>query len=306
MKNGWQNSKPARSGWDGPEQNASDPSASQSDDLVSRKLRTKIVDDPEGPLVLTRSLSNYPLGIFLFVWVSGWTFGMISLFMDSRPDLLTKDSLFLWIMLAADLVGFSWLVYAWTGKERLTISSRVIAWEAIALIRFMHSVIPTQNVTTVDLQALDTNDTRDRAVGMLVIEGPGTEIYYGEGLDGVELHYLLEIVRSRLSGERTITLEPIQGASQVQPVTSEQVEEEAEQNKSTPRKALDWIMVPVYIFFGFLFMMGGIGAIRSGNVIGIAIGLLLVCAGFAMLAGKSLAIIVVLKGWLTGNKPPTE
>jgi hypothetical protein len=271
------------------------------------ELDTQIIYDQPGALILNRSRGNVLIGIFLLVWLSGWSYFLFSIIKDT----LSNESEFplLAFLLVSTIVvgGFTLFIYKCFGREKLLIGKDGIEWELTAILRFRHRLIPLSDVIAIDLRATETSEDgedENNYVGVLLIKGTENEINFGKGLSGEELHKLLDEVRVFVESNLFISLEPVKGALEIAPISdSEWQEKKEEENpETTSDKIIGWITVPVFILAGCLMLYGGIQAILSGHFIGIIFGLFFVILGFFLSVSLTWATISIFKEWLQSKK----
>src|SRR4051812_5564120 len=212
-------------------------------------------------LMITRPRRNGCLVVFLSVWLTGWTYGLVSFLVDewSAPALGGLVPMGL-----AELFVIGVFLYSLVGKERLTIGRHDVIYEQSAIITFDRCTIPIDAIKSVDLLPLDPTKRKDRAVGVLVITDGDTEIRFGLGLSGAELHELLSHVRLRLTQQNAQIGDSVT-AGAVAPISSadQQAQESEAPPESLPFQIAGWLMVPVVILLGCAFVYGGVQIIAT-------------------------------------------
>ncbi len=185
-------------------------------------------------LVITRPRGNGCAVGFLLVWLTGWTFGLVKIAAESWS---ASSWNVLVLMGLPEVVVLGVLLYSLAGRERLTIGARDITYEHSAIVTFDRCAIRMEDIQSVDLMPLDPTKRKDRAVGVLVIRGGDSEIRFGVGLSGLELHELLSRIRESVDEQRAERAPTISGG-EVAPINHTQQVEQATKSWKAPIEAV--------------------------------------------------------------------
>jgi hypothetical protein len=261
---------------------------------------TKITDDGY-ELTLDRSRRDGCAGLFLLVWLTGWTYGLgiLGATLLAEPNL--RLALLLLPMAAAEAAMLVIFAFSCTGRELLRIDGNGVQWEMWAVVRFRHRTIPLEDIESVDLLPLNpTPRDKSWAIGVLLFTGSGRNIRFGKGLDGAELHALLARVRAYIDRHRHTELAPPVLAAQIAAVSRAAWTESWHQAhpETMPEKVGGWLVVPVLVVFGCLAVFGGVKSIMSGTLWGILSGLFFTGLGLLLSVGLTCASVAVFRDWL--------
>ncbi|MGE3640717.1 MAG: hypothetical protein AB7G28_19330 [Pirellulales bacterium] len=245
-------------------------------------------------LVIVRPRGNGCAVVFLFVWLTGWTFGLVNI---ATHDWSAASWNALVLMGLTELLVLGFFVYSLTGRERLTIRPRDVTYEHSAIVNFDRCVIRTENILSLDLVPLDPTKRKDHAVGVIVVDGGDAEIRFGEGLSGLELHELLVRIRQKLAALQT-ELPPTISAGQVPPISDSQRKAQDTKSEALPTRILQWLTVPFFIVAGCAFLFGGVSFIRTGRPLFIFFGIFFTCIGLILSVGLAWASVAVFLDWL--------
>ena len=256
----------------------------------------RTIEYSRGQLVLERYRGNCCGGIFLAIWLSGWSYGLGLVLADAVYNPQSGSLFAVAIMGVAELIVIGIFAWNWTGRERLTVDAHGVMCEQRAVVTFRSTTIRIRAIESIDLVRLGPEDQKERRPAALEIQGEGRKIHYGLGLSGAELHVLLERVRDRVQQYVTIPLAPARIAETIEPITDEEREQrELAKPKPFLEKAKETILMPVMILIGSVLVWGGIGAVRTGFWLGILIGLLFVGVGVLLIVGNGIGIVLTVK-----------
>ncbi len=246
-------------------------------------------------LVITRPRRNGCAVVFLLVWLTGWTSGLVHFLAEDWSAPLWNAVV---PMVLIELVTIGVLLYSLAGRERLIIRPRDLTYEHSAIVTFDRCIIRMEEVEFVDLLPLDPTSRRDHAVGALVITGGDSEIRFGEGLSGQELHEILTRIRHSLDEQR-VEVAPAVSAAEVAPIShAEREVQDAARPESLPVQIGRWLTVPFFITAGCAFVYGGASAVMTGHPLFVLFGLFFACIGLFLSAGLTWASLSVFRDWL--------
>ena len=175
--------------------------------------KASVFDTPEGLVINIPAAKNWPITLFIGLWLCGWAFGEVSVIhMLATGKTLGRGSLFLFGWLGAWTVGgylaISLLLWSIAGHEIISLTpvSLVIRRDTLGFGRSREYDLPSVKKLRIAGSPINygwTSPSQSMLGGTIAFDYGSKTFRFGGGLDEAEASQLIERLKSRYSFDST-------------------------------------------------------------------------------------------------------